>query len=333
MKTVKLILVQLFVILIAIEIVFRIFGYQPYRVQPYSLVSEPAQCLLPDDRLGFILNEGKFDVTINDSVKYSVTHNAGGERITDFIIKKGASYGQKIGLFGGSFPYGMGVDDSLSYPFLLEKKYQSSIRNKCVPGYGMTQALVELNQDNEFFHTIILHYASFYDDRNALTPEYRVALHHGFMNSNETARSLYAQSTYPYVEKNEAGSFEIKWQPLDKIYSNWWLRDYSSAINFSQTLVDKNSPTYATKNDISKWIIKELNQPKYTKRLIIATITNDAATDKIKDFCKRNNIETVDLFVDYSNPDYSHLPYDSHPNAKAHQLYFEKMDDYLEQKN
>ena len=91
MKTVKLILVQLFVILIAIEIVFRIFGYQPYRVQPYSLVSEPAQCLLPDEKLGFILNEGKFDVTINDSVKYSVTHDAGGERITDFIIKKGGN--------------------------------------------------------------------------------------------------------------------------------------------------------------------------------------------------------------------------------------------------
>ncbi len=330
MKTFRLILIQLLITLIAIEVVFRVFGYQPYRVQPYSLVSKPTQCLLPDEQLGFVLNEGTFDVTINDSVQYTVTHNAGTERITDFTIKKEASFGRKVGLFGGSFPYGMGVDDSLSYPFLLEKKYQSGIRNKCVPGYGMIQTLVELNNDKEFFNTIILHYASFYDDRNTLTPAYRVALHHGFMNSDAEARSLYSQAKYPYVEKNGTDSFEIKWQSLDQIYSNWWMRNYSASINFLQTLVDKNNPTYATSNDISKWIIQELNQPKYTTRLIVATITDDEKTDSIKVFCKKNNIETVDLFVDYSNPSYSHLPYDSHPNDKAHQLYFEKMSDYLD---
>ena len=77
MKSLRLILIQAIITLIAIEIVFRLFGHVPYHIQKYSLVSEPNSYMLPDDSKGFILGDGIFNVTINDSVKYTVTHKNG----------------------------------------------------------------------------------------------------------------------------------------------------------------------------------------------------------------------------------------------------------------
>ena len=342
MKTIRLILIQLLVILLISEVIFRLFGYQPYQVEKYSLVSEPSGYMLPDEVLGFRLGEGTFDVTINDSVNYIATHDDLGSRITKLettVNTVNDSFWVKNLLLGGSFPYGMGVNDSLSYPFLIQKELSSliiKVQNACIPGYGMTQSLLQLDtflKKDHQLQNVILHYASFYDDRNALTPDYRVALHHGFMNSSSEARQLYAKGNYPYIKKVAQDSFKMAWQPLNKMYRNWWLREYSAGINFLQTTLDQSNPTFSYKNDISKWIIQELNE-KYCEpngiHLIIATITNNEATDQIKAFCTENDIDIVDLFVDYSNPEYSNLPYDSHPNAKAHQMYADKMKAYLE---
>ena len=49
----------------------------------------------------------------------------------------------------------------------------------------------------------------------------------------------------------------------------------------------------------------------------------------MKDFCTRNNIPAVDISIDYTNPGYLNLPYDGHPNAKAHAIYAQKMHEYL----
>jgi len=335
MKTISL---QILFSLIAIEIIFRLFGYQPYSVQKYSLTSQPNKYMLPDDSLGFRLNEGYFNVIINDSVKYSATHNSNGLRIIENLNSTKSDSTKNL-LFGGSFPYGMGIDDSLSYPFLINQKQSQLFENHCVPGFGMVQSIIQLDKEIQKpaikINQVILHYASFYDDRNALTPDYRIALHHGFMNSNKAARALYSQANYPYIKGKKQENFEIAYQPLDKIYRNWWLRNYSASINFIQTLTDKNHSSIALKNSKSQWIIQQLNdkycQPNNIK-LTIATITNDAETDKIKTFCQQKNIETVDLFVDYAKPEYSNLPHDSHPNATAHALYAKKMLAFLNKK-
>lgn len=333
----KTIILQIVFTLIAIEIIFRLFGYSPYSIQKYSLTSVPENYILADDSLGFRLNAGVFNVTINDSVKYTASHNALGQRISDFSLVIDSSSTKTV-LFGGSFPYGMGVDDTLSYSYLVNYNGGIYLENQCVSGYGMTQAIIQTQRELKtkslpFMKEIILHYASFYDDRNALTPDYRVALHHGFMNSSPEARKKYSGANYPYIKGEKWEDFEIDFVQLDKIYSNWWLREYSASINFLQTLIDKNSSTYSISNLKSQWIIQQLHE-QYCKpngiNLIIATITNDEKTDKIKAFCKQQNIEVADLFVDYTQPKYSNLPHDSHPNAKAHEIYAKKIVDFFE---
>ncbi len=331
MKSIKLYLSQIIITVILIEVTFRLFGYQPYQVQKYSLRSTPEQCILPDEKLGFQLNDGTFQVIINDSVKYSVKH-ADNQRITSYQQHSDTA---QVWLFGGSFPYGMGIDDSLAYPFLTQQNFPYfKIKSHCVPGFGMVQSLLQiptlLKKDSIKPKKIILHYASFYEDRNLLTPAYRVALHHGFMNSSEEARSFYKKAHYPFINVTRTG-FKIKLERLDQLYQNWWGRNYSSTINFLQTFEDSFGITDEEKSKGSERIIQKLRTfcHRNNIELIIATITNDLATDEVKEYCKRYEIELVDLFVDFSDPNFSNLPHDSHPNAKAHQVYADKMKAFL----
>ena len=133
MKLLRLIFIQLVITLIAIEIVFRLFGHVPYHIQKYSLVSEPNSYMLPDANKGFVLGDGTFNVTINDSVKYTVTHK-NGYRPTTFEQEDTSSLKPKIALIGGSFNYGMGVNDTSAYPYILQEegfKNQYDISNYC----------------------------------------------------------------------------------------------------------------------------------------------------------------------------------------------------------
>lgn len=335
MKLLRLILIQTIITLIAIEIVFRLFGHVPYHVQKYSLVSEPGGYMLPDENKGFILGEGTFKVTINDSVKYTVTHKD-GHRPTSFEEKDTSidiSDKPRIALIGGSFNYGMGVDDTLAYPYILQEegfKKKYDIYNYCVPGYGTYQSIYNFKTREDFktYDAVILHYASFHDERNVLTPTYRVALHHGFLNSSDEIREKYKAAKFPYFDI-EKGESHVS---MDKLYKNWWLREYSSTVNFVQSIADNASPTYQQFRDIPMKIIEDFNEAickPNNIHLIIATITSNKQTDRIKTFCEEKGIKTVDLFVDYTKEELSNLPYDSHPNAKAHRMYAEKMYLYL----
>lgn len=332
MKSIKLYLFQAFITLILIEIIFRLFGYQVYSVQKYTLTSTPNQCILPDEKLGFRLNDGTFKVVINDSVKYSVNH-IDNQRITSYNQHSDSA---QIWFFGGSFPYGMGVDDSLAYPFLTQQNFpELKVKSYCVPGFGMVQPWLQvsemLKKDIPKPKKIILHYASFYEDRNLLTPAYRVALHHGFMNSSKEARHFYEKARYPFIKLNDRRGFDTKSERLDQLYQNWWGRSYSAAVNFFQTFEDNNEFTTEEKHKSSQDIIAAFEGYCKIKgiELIIATITNDPTTDELKSFCKKMKVNLVDLFVDFSDPNYSNLPYDSHPNAKAHQIYANKMKAFL----
>lgn len=340
--TIKTILIQLFATIIAIEIIFRCFGYQPYQTQKYSLVATPNGYMLPDAKSGFRLGKGQFQITINEKIRYTATHKPDGSRITAYADTLGFRFDslaanqpnpqKKIALIGGSFPYGMGVDDSLSYPFLWQKSAGKSldIHNLCMPGYGTYQAIQWFVAQPDFaeYDVLVLHYASFHDERNVLTPSYRVALHHGFLNSTPAIRAQYEKACFPFYDKNGQSACA----PMNKLYQNWWGREFSSTINFLQTQRDNANPIYKTYRSVPKTLIQSLNenicQPNNI-RLVIATYTNDEATKDIQAFCQKNNIETVDIFVDYTNPDFSNWPYDSHPNAAAHAIYAKKIWDFL----
>jgi hypothetical protein len=55
-------------VLVLLEIGLRILGYTPYNQNEFSLASEPEFWMIPDSNLGFGLNPGKYEVTVNEEL-------------------------------------------------------------------------------------------------------------------------------------------------------------------------------------------------------------------------------------------------------------------------
>jgi hypothetical protein len=58
--------------------------------------------------------------------------------------------------------------------------------------------------------------------------------------------------------------------------------------------------------------------------LLIANIWKDG-TEEIQAFCKKQNLEFLDIAVDLDQAGMNNMPYDGHPSAKAHQIYTDKL--------
>ncbi|MEO1437731.1 MAG: hypothetical protein AAFV80_19485, partial [Bacteroidota bacterium] len=70
-------------------------------------------------------------------------------------------------------------------------------------------------------------------------------------------------------------------------------------------------------------IIHEIHQLclRNDVRLILTGITNDPGTKTILAKASEKNINTLLFDLDLQDNNYNNQPYDSHPNARAHQVF------------
>jgi len=319
-KTLTFILIQLILIILGLELSLRWLGHHPYRTTPFTIESQPQFCLLPDSLYGIRLNPGQFNVSIN-GLQFHTTHLPNGQRITppppDTIPQK------QVHLYGCSFPYGFGLDDSLSYPYRLQQARPNlQIHNKAVPGYGTIQAFHQLQHSLAQKDTpdiAIIHYASFHDERNALSPQYRKALHISFQQANPIIKTLFTQSRFPYLTPSHTYSHST-WSQL---YQHWPLREQSSIIHYLQNIVDAQKLSPHETTSITQKIFRDLHTLCQAAgiQLIIAGITQDTHTQQMLLYCDSLNIPTWNLMIDMTNPQNTNAPHDDHPNANSHAHY------------
>lgn len=314
-----------------LEAALWMFGYRPYRQVEYSIESFPANCLIPHSSLGFALNPGAYQVTINKGLRYSVTHGEDSLRITT-NRPQSDTFSDSVYFLGCSFTYGMGVSDSLTFPFLVNQYLPNTfVKNLGVPGYGTVQACLQLQQLIEKAEkpgTVILNYADFHDARNSLTPAYRRDLYMGYQRSDSSVQSLMQESRIPYLSQEDGVVEFCKWGNL---YQNWKYRETFACVNFIQDLRDQSQSRAidAGANTIRIFsMIKTLCDEAHI-RLVVTGITHSEQTKKMLEILGKAGIKTLDISVDLSAKEYTHAPYDDHPNALAHKMYAKKIADYL----
>ena len=316
--------------IVLLEFSLRLLLYAPYHYHPFYIHSEPKQCILPDTLLGFQLNEGTYLVNINQELQFTASHDSLNNRLTPKINK----YNKTIELHGCSYTYGFGIDDSLSYAYQLQQKLENTkVLNKAVLGYGNVQSYLLLEQainQGKKPDIAVINYASFHDDRNVLTPNYRKDLKNGFANADPIMRSRYQELRYPYIV-SQNNQVEIKWENWNSIYQNWPKRESSALINVLQTISDRFTSSHFEKEKLTNQLFLKFKTLCKTNniRLIIAGITPNKRTKELINFCKLNQIEAIDISVDLFDVAFNNLPYDTHPNEKAHQIFAKKLANYL----
>lgn len=317
-----------------LELAFRIVGYRPYEQLPFSIESIPEFCIVPDDRLGFALQPGTFEVNINEGLNFSVTHTADSVRSSS--NERTNPDLPQIFLMGCSYTYGWGINDAETFAHLLQNQFpQYQLHNFAVPGFGTVQSYLQLLREVERGHVpalVIINYADFHDDRNALSSLYRKHLYMGFERSNTSVLAHFAESRIPYLAK-QGSTFSIAWDSWRNIYSNWRGREIFSMVNFLQDGRDRITSQYMDTRTYSLHAFQMIRElcTRHDIRLLVSGLTQTDATKNSLAHLARLQIEVLDISVDLSLAAFNNAPFDSHPNAAAHNVFAEKLRIWIEE--
>ena len=302
---------------ICFEIALRILGYTPYIQAEYTISSEPQMCLRSSDELGFSLAEGTYEVSVNGAPSYTATH-IDGRRITRNFRPKIS--GAKVFLMGCSFTYGMGVSDSLSFPYRLQSSFPilTRIENYGVPGFGNVQSYLQLKDEINDGNTpelVIVNFCDFHHERNSLTPSYRNSLVLGYQRSNKEVSKQLAKSTFPFMEKGRLTEVTF-----DEMYSNWPGRETFATVHYFQSNNDRrlSESINLEKNSLALFLKFKSLCDEHDIKLIVTGLTKNKVTRKFLKSLENKGIQTVDISLNLKDKQYNQLPYDSHPNEKAH---------------
>ena len=309
---------------ICFELALRILGYSAYHQVQYSLESSPKMCLTASNTRGFSLGEGTFQVSMNGAPKYTATHRA-GKRITR--KHELADSLDKIFVMGCSLTYGMGVDDSVSFPYQIQSHFKNyDVQNFGVPGYGNVQSLLQLEAElsnGNIPAIVVLNFCDFHHERNSLTPRFRNSLVMGFQRSNDEAAKALQKSKFPYV-----GNGIIQFASYANLYSNWSERETFAGVNYLQTMQDEHlTPSKEDLEKNTELILFQMQKLCKKKGIpfIVTGLTRNTSTRRFLSYLTKGGINTYNISLDLTKKKYNQLPYDTHPNACAHDHFAKKI--------
>ena len=320
------------VFLVLCEVILRVRGVTPFVPRLHRVIYEPSFIFSPHSNLGYTLKSGEFRFTLLalDSLTFHPMHNPDFTRATSSKYP-GASTDERssIGIFGASFTYGVGVEDSITYPWLLQNGLDDyEVINYGVPGYGPIHALLLLKDliiKGEMPSVVILAYSYYHDNTNTLPRRSRETI---ARFSNLDNNEFIEKSKVPYCQMEEDGGLIIKHLKYDSFYTEWPFRRQSALVNMMEMKYNEVEEETHNGHEISKTLILKIADlcRKNGSELLIVGITGHDLTRELLTFCSENDIKNADISVDLDEGSkYRIHPDDSHPNGKAHMLYAERI--------
>jgi hypothetical protein len=131
--------------------------------------------LKPDSVLTWRLMNGRFRLNNGRGFEFTMEHRD-EQRITSLNKLQDAQ--QNAAFLGCSYTYGLGIDDSLSFPYRVQQGMPGVvIHNLGVPGYGTFHCLRYMKEQitAQHFEKVFYFYIEDHDQRNALLYPHRVA--------------------------------------------------------------------------------------------------------------------------------------------------------------
>lgn len=327
LRLLKKTLMYTVLVVVCLEIALWVLGFRPYRNVDYKVESNPNNAFIGDSLYGIQLNPGEYDITLNDSVRFSATHLDNGQRMIPGNLNRDTT---TLHFFGCSFTYGYGVDDDKTFAARTQQELdQLNVSNYGVIGYGTVHSLQQLQRTDAVRKGdwIVLCFSSHHFMRNSLSQEYRSRLKIGFENSSKNLRKKMENARFPMLQGCEDEIEYVKWTEM---YENWPAREYSASINFLQTTVDYYSDKQFNEVELTHCLIQQIQQVCNQKgaNLVIACLDSDKKTAELEQ--KLPEIPWLNIGFDFNIPQLTNFPYDNHPNEVGHDFIFQKLTPFLE---
>lgn len=326
LKNMKLVLIWMLVLMCSLEIGLRLTGATTFTNEDYSVESSPKNAFVGDSLYGIKLNLGNFKVTLNDSLVFNTTHLSNNERLVSGANNNSDTI---ISVFGCSFTYGYGVENDEHFTSKLQKRLPKyKFHNMGVVGYGTIQSLLQLKALPNLDKTkaAILTFSDVHFERNTLLQSYRSALKIGFGRSSKETSVQLQSARFPYVKDS---SLQVQYVTWDKMYENWWFREYSATINSAQVTYDKYSDNKIDSYLLTSKIIEEMNSfcTSNTIQFGIIYLDDSERVERLK--AEFSEIPSVSVHFDFSDTKLTNAPYDNHPNYLGHNKIAKSADSLL----
>ncbi|GAB5417278.1 MAG: hypothetical protein Crog4KO_28600 [Crocinitomicaceae bacterium] len=311
-----MVLIYTVITFILVEGVLWIMGYRPYYNADYEVSSTPQNPYIADNTLGIQLNEGTYDFTLNNAVKFTATHLPNGQR---FIPGAPAESQKNILFLGCSYTYGYGVNDHESYPAIAQTKHPDwKVENVAVVGYGTAQHLLQLRNrlEKQPPSCVVLGLSSVHFIRTVLSEKYRANLRIGYRRSSSDVDDRMNGAKFPFFDDC---SGKVKYAPWQTLYSELPGRYWSASINFVQGILERNRETDCDPVEVTACIIQEMEALCQEKNIPFGVICLDTSPETKALEKRLKDVQWKNIGFSFKKKKYTHLPHDSHPNALGHQ--------------
>lgn len=328
--------IWLIIFTLTTEVAVRILGHLPLKERTFKIKQTAEQLTFIRTQPKPLNLESIEDNTADtlthlayaSSVKYSYTLNTNGSR---YCGKQYDTSLNDINIYGCSFTFGVGLEDSNTHPYILQQRINNyNINNYGKSGYGLVDIYFKIKKTlNSKVKIIIINYAHFLTDRYPGS-RYWAKMKNIYLDKEIEQflhKNVYLNNL---IIDNEHHLKETK--TYYPIFKKLPLQNKLACINLLDDkyneVIDKR---IYDKLQISYQILKEINIlcKKNKIELIITNIDDYKRTSKDLAFFSPIGIKTLNMHVKNNNPRYNLMPYDSHPNTLANKLFAERMFLYL----
>ena len=309
------------ILLVACEVVTRMAGVAPLRRS--SLIDNATfsrSLYRTDEILGFANTPGRF-VIAKGHYQITMTHLANSLRITRPLntYNHPRPFKGAIWIFGCSLTYGWSLDDTQTYPWLLQERFPDfDVVNFGVGGYGTIHSLLQLKEAVKSHRPptiVILAYANFHDERNVMSRNWRLVV----------APNGASETEHVFARFDDRGQLRIEKKRVDQLSP---LNEYSALARLIEINLGILEDRQLRAHEVSEALIAEMNQVTSAAggRFVLANILGD---NSILKFAGRQSIPSIDIAVDLRIKENNNLPYDIHPSAIANEKYAAKLGDFM----
>ena len=306
--------------LLLLEAGLRVAGFSPFHAAPPPLRVTPPRALLRAHESGvYRFSPGRVRVDLSDDFGWTMTHGDDGLRATaDPPVKRK----DELWLMGCSLTHGWSVNDEESYPWLVQRSRTNfTVVNGGVSGFGTLHARLlfqELLARRGRPVVVVYAYGRFHDYRNTFVRVWRK----GFVPTNDKLPFTVPRARF-------GANDELRYDEVAVAYREWPLQRWSALVHaleqrFNWWEAARSRSHEVARELVAQWAAFCLREGI---RFVVAGISSDAGP--MLDFCRTLGIETVDIAVPLSGEEFTNLPYDNHPNAKAHREYARRLNAFL----
>lgn len=295
------------------ELGIRLSGNTPYAYYEGAskINSNPSPLFVPDSLLGYTYSAGRFVVSLNNKITYSLTIDSFDHRR---LTEHNRHSKRQVNIYGCSFFAGMGVNDSEVLSAQLETMDSTySVCNYSIPGHGLTTQLLQFRNHLKHGNTpewAVFSVASFHLPRNVSSFTYLKT----FGNVSD------APVMYPRAQMN-LKQLEFDLVPVAPVGER--LARASALYTSIITAHDALCLPLEYQLRVQSALIEEIMKTAIVNHVkpIFHIITEDTPTADLVVFLTEHDYPFINSSVNYKDTAYNLMPADGHPNARAHRLY------------